>query len=403
MSGAGSTDGARRGNASRPRHAWLLLGWWSLLAWPQTPPPTPDPALDARRAAQLDQLKQQITTLKATLQGQSLAQDATRRRLREIDLKIAESARALIELNQEIAVVEARLRELEVERTRLESKLTGERSQLARLLRSAYAVGQLAQVKLALSQDRVGRIGRVLTYHGYLNRSRIAAIAVLRESLLKLAQVRAEVAATRSQLDLLVADERQRTEGLAGERAERETFLDTLGRDITTSNARLLALEEDRQALEALLSQLGDVLADLPDAFARQTFATLRGRLPWPLIGTVVRRFGEAGEDGRPASALSIAGAVGGEVRAVSYGRIAFSDWLRGFGMLTIVDHGDGWMSLYGHCETLLKSEGDWVQAGEVLATVGSSGGQADRQPALYFELRQKGTPVDPDGWLAKP
>lgn len=365
--------------------------------------PAASPDADARRAAQLDRLKQQITTLKATLQGQGLAQDATRRRLREIDLKVAESARALIELNQEIATVEARLAELEVERTRLESKLIGERAQLSRLLRSAYAVGQLAQVKLALSQDRVGQIGRVLTYHGYLNRSRIQAIAVLRESLMRLAQVRAEVAATRARLDGLVADEAKRTQSLAGERAERETFLDTLGRDITTGSARLLALEEDRQALEQLLSELGDVLADLPDAFAKQSFAALRGRLPWPLVGQVLRTFGEAGDDGRPASALTIAGVEGGEVRAVSYGRVAFSDWLRGFGMLTIIDHGDGWMSLYGHCETLLKSEGDWVQAGEVLATVGSSGGAADRQPALYFELRSKGLPVDPGGWLQKP
>jgi septal ring factor EnvC (AmiA/AmiB activator) len=382
----------------------VLLG---SAAWAQSPvradaTPNRVDAEQMQREQRLMALKQQITTLKATLEGQQLAGDATRMRLREIDLKVAESARALIELTQRIDQAQTQLAALEAEEAMLLEKLESERSSLAQLLRSAYAVGQLAQLKLALSQDRVGRIGRVLTYHDYFNQARIQAIAVLRESLARLKQVRVELDRTRAELERLSTDERQRSTALAAERAERETFLSTLADDIRSGSSRLDLLEADRAQLEQLLSQLGDVLADLPAELARQSFASMRGRLLPPLAGEWQRGFGERLDDGRAASGISIRGSEGASVRAVSYGRVAFSDWLRGFGMLMIIDHGDGWMSLYGHCETLLKSEGDWVQAGEVLATVGSSGGQGS--PALHFELRSKSIPVDPKGWfLDKP
>jgi septal ring factor EnvC (AmiA/AmiB activator) len=369
-------------------------------AFGQTADRSQPSAEEVQREQRLQALKVQITALKATLEGQQLAGNATRARLREIDLKVAESARALIELTQQINQTQNQLSTLETEQRLLLGKLDTERSALARLLRSAYAVGQLAQLKLALSQDRVGRIGRVLTYHEYFNQARIQAIGVLRESLARLSQVRTELDHARKQLEQLSADETERSQALAAERAERQTFLSTLADDITFGSSRLELLEADRMELEQLLSQLGDVLADLPTELAQQSFAALRGRLLAPLPGKWQRRFGARLDDGRSSSGISIRGEEGAEVRAVSYGRVAFSDWLRGFGMLMIIDHGEGWMSLYGHCETLLKSEGDWVQAGDVLATVGSSGGQGE--PALHFELRSKSVPVDPTRWFLK-
>lgn len=384
----------------RARLLALLLGCTALpvLAQETAAPVSPE---QQEREQRLQAIKLQITTLKATLEGQQRAGDATRNRLRELDLKVAESARALIELAQQVEQVRQQIEALQIEEAQLLERLDGERTALAQLLRSAYAVGQLAHLKLALSQDRVGRIGRLLVYHDYFNRARIEAIEALRQSLARLAQVRGELDRNRLQLEKLGAEEQSRSVALAAERAQRQTFLSTLANDIRSGSTRLEALEADRLQLEQLLSQLGDVLADLPAELARQSFANLRGRLLAPLPGAWQRRFGERLEDGRSAAGISIRGEEGAAVQAISYGRVAFSDWLRGFGMLLIVDHGDGWMSLYGHCETLLKSEGDWVQAGEVLATVGSSGGQG--QPALHFELRRKSVPVDPAGWFAKP
>ena len=184
----------------------------------------------------------------------------------------------MIELTQQISQAQTELGALETEESLLLTKLESERSSLSRLLRSAYAVGQLAQLKLALSQDRIGRIGRVLTYHDYFNQARIVAIAQLRASLERLAQVRVELDRTRKQLEQLSVAERGRAQALAAERAQRQTFLSTLANDLRNGSSRLDLLETDRAELEQLLSQLGDVLADLPAELARQSFAALRGR-----------------------------------------------------------------------------------------------------------------------------
>lgn len=372
------------------RLALILLFCFSLCAsvWAKT---------EAEQKLALEQVRGQIQLLKATLEGQRKAESATRQRLREIDFKVAERASALIELLAQIQSSQQELSVLESEQRALEIKLAGERERLSILLRSAYAVGQLAQIKLALSQERVSQIGRVLAYHGYLNQARIEAIANLSESLDALNKVRAEVDAKRLALEQLAREEDARSAELVSERATRERFLQTLAGELESGSAKLEELEVDRQRLQLLLNQISDVLANLP-ASVNATFAHQRGRLPWPVSGAVVRRFGELLSDGRSADGISIAAEDGTNVRAVSYGRIAFSDWLRGFGMLTIIDHGDGWMTLYGHLETLIKSEGDWVNAGDLIGTVGASG--AAEQSALHFELRRKGLPINPDRWL---
>ena len=141
------------------------------------------------------------------------------------------------------------------------------------------------------------------------------------------------------------------------------------------------------------------MFADIPKQLSgAEPFASMRGRLAWPLAGKIVTAFGAADESGRRSSGLLVAAKTGTAVHAVSHGRVVFADWLRGYGLMIIVDHGDGYLSLYGCNETLLKDVGDWVNAGETIATSGASGGQ--KTPGLYFELRTKGQPVDPRAWL---
>jgi len=374
--------------------ALLLSGCYARAAWAQ-----PAPGVDPEKARELEILRSQINLLKATLEGQRKAEDATRDRLRQIDLGVAERAIALIELLARIQTAQAEFDALEAQRQSLDARLEGEREQLGKLLRSAYAVGQLAQLKLALSQERVGKIGRVLAYHSYLNRGRIEAISGLRQSLAELAEVRLKVQEKRSELETLAKQEDQRSQDLVRERSQRENFLAEVGADVEHGQQRLASLEVDRQRLQLLLNQIGDVLANLPSKI-NQTFANLRGSLPWPAKGKVSMAFGARDQEGRASTGISIQAEPGTAVRSVSYGRVAFADWLRGFGMLAIIDHGDGWMSLYGHCEALLKSEGEWVEAGDVIATIGASGGASEA--GLHFEVRRKGLPIDPQRWLTR-
>ena len=182
---------------------------------------------------------------------------------------------------------------------------------------------------------------------------------------------------------------------LEAERDERRRLLATLEATLKDQQSRIAALGKDEKGLLTLIEKLRDVFADIPKQIAgAEPFAQQRGRLIWPLRGTSAA----AAVDDGDGHGLLIAAAEGAEVRAVSHGRIVFADWLRGYGLLLIVDHGEGYLSLYGCNETLLKDVGDWVDAGELVATSGASGGR--RTAGLYFELRHDGKPMDARAWL---
>jgi len=282
---------------------------------------------------------------------------------------------------------------------KLEAALKTQREALAALLRSAYALGRNEELKLLLQQDDVAAIARVLAYHRYFQRARIGRIDQLSADLQQLAEVQdsirqkaAELAATR---DARSAEGQK----LQSERTERAALLEQLDARLKEQGARVAALGKDEQALSELLEKLRDVFADIPKQLSgAEPFASMRGRLAWPLTGKVVVRFGATDDSGRRSSGLLGSAKTGTPVHAVSHGRVAFADWLRGYGLMIIVDHGDGYLSLYGCNETLLKDVGDWVNAGETIATSGASGGQ--KTPGLYFELRTKGQAVDPRAWL---
>jgi septal ring factor EnvC (AmiA/AmiB activator) len=179
-------------------------------------------------------------------------------------------------------------------------------------------------------------------------------------------------------------------------------LLAALEREIGAKDRRLKALVEDEARLQRVLATLRRALADLPRGFdAEKPFPTQRGHLPWPASGSVKAAFGaRRGVGELKWNGILIAAPEGRAVHAVHRGRVAFADWLRGFGLLMIVDHGDGYMSLYGHNQHLLKEVGEWVEAGEAVASVGASGGRAES--GLYFEIRHDGRPVDPVRWLAR-
>ena len=350
----------------------------------------------------LSALRREIAAVNAVLSAKSSELDSAANDLRSAELAIASSARTVIELNIRLNNSALELEALTQQERQLNASLAREREVLARLLRSAYAIGQLEQVKLALSQEKVAKVGRVLAYHTYVNQARISVIENIQSNLGALEQLRGQMANKQIELNGLIADEAENAASLAFKRTARTELLARLALEVQSGEARLDVLNADQQRLNDLLSRLSDLLSDIPKVLPNAgAFARLKGTLVGPLATATSRLsdFGALTQNGRAATGVVLAAPLGSEVRAVAGGRVAFSDWLRGFGLLIIIDHGDGYLSLYGQCETLLKAEGDWLDAGTLIAT---SGQIEALGPGLYFELRLQGRPVDPRAWLRR-
>lgn len=361
------------------------------------------PSAEEREARRkLDAVREELKALAAQQRATSGERGEVEQALRERDLALAAVAREVHELDERLAVQQAELDELDGQRTKLESALREQRDALAALLRSAYALGRNEELRLLLQQDDVAAVARVLAYNRYFQRARIGRIDRLDLDLERLAEVQRAIAGAAAALAATRASRDAEGQRLAEERAARERLLAGIDARLKDQRARIATLGRDEAELGGLLERLRDVFADIPKQLAGdRPFASARGSLPWPLRGKVVTAFGTADESGRRSSGLLLAAKSGSTVRAVSHGRVAFADWLRGYGLMIIVDHGDGYLSLYGGNEGLLKDVGDWVRAGEAIAVSGSS---SDHESAgLYFELRAKGKAIDPRGWLARP
>jgi len=383
--------------------ALLALGAVAAHAAPDEADPN---GTDQKTAAQEHEARQKLDAVRAEIKALAEQQRATEgergdaaKALRAKETELAEVAKDVHALDEKLATQQADLDKLDAERAKLETALKSQRDALAALLRSAYALGRNEELKLLLQQNDVAAIARVLAYNRYFQRARVGRIDQLSVDLEDLAKVQesirtktAELASTR---DARAAEGAK----LETERGEREKLVGELDAKLKEQGARVATLGKDEKALTSLIEKLRDVFADIPKQLSgAEPFASQRGRLAWPVQGKIVRGFGATDESGRKSSGLLLSAKTGTAVRAVSHGRVVFADWLRGYGLMIIVDHGDGYLSLYGCNETLLKDVGDWVNVGETLATSGASGGQ--KTPGLYFEVRAKGQPVDPKAWL---
>lgn len=367
----------------------------------------------AAAQAQLNQTREQIKILAEEQRRLEGERDAAAQALREADGKVSGSQRSLQQTEREIVAQQKSLQNLQQEKLALEASLSGQRAELAALVRSAYAIGKHEQLKLLLEQDRISDLARVLTYHRYFQRARQERIGHLNAQLQALALVGEQIEARRKQL--LASRERQ-TAGMVAldaQRRDRGQLVASLDSRYRDRNARLSALGRDEKSTVVLLEQLRKLMARLPrpvvPAPHRHSMrpaprlpdaAIPLGPLNLPLAGTVLAGFGGVMPDGHRSQGLLIAGNAGAQVHAVTAGRVAYADWLKGYGLLMILDHGNGWMTLYAFNDTLLKNTGDSVTAGEAISTVGSSGGQG--RAALYFELRRNGQAQDPRAWLRK-
>ena len=351
---------------------------------------------------QLKQLKAEIGKLEKRLAEQTGQRSEALTDLRNTEIKIGKLSWNIEQLVQQIKTQDTNLAKLTTRSSILEKKLKVHRQSLIRQIRTAHRLGHRETLQLVLNQEDPALLGRAMTYANYLNKARVAAINDALLIARELNAVRAEQVATREQAsqsrDNLLAEQAN----LSSHRDKRKKLVASLDNAIKVGGEKLAGLQADRKRLEELLKSLSNLLADIPAApLERHPFKTLRGKLPWPAKGQIANRYNSAKGVGELKwRGILIAAPQGNNVRAIHYGQIVFADWLQGFGLITIIDHGGGYMSLYGHNQSLLKETGDWVVPGEVIATVGDSGGQS--RNGLYFEVRDNGKPVNPQAWIAK-
>jgi len=355
------------------------------------------------------QTKAKLQHVRAEIERESLARNAVQAEhvtanaaLREIELAVGAAARTVAHTDTELAQRERALLDLEAEREALESRLAGQRLKLASLLRSAYQLGRNQHLRSWLARDQLHDSARLVAYNRYLQTHRMNRMRGLLDELGALIAVTQDIQSAKTQLTARRVSGQAEIDLLTTHRAERQQLINKLSAQLADHRQRLRAYARDEKSLLDLLERLQDVLTDIPRQISDALpLVQLRGRLPWPLQGRIVTAFGTTLGPGRTADGIVIAAATGTEVMAIAHGRVAYADWLRGFGLLIIVDHGDGYMSLYANNEALLRDEGDWVQAGTALARAGSSGGA--EQSGLYFELRKNSQPLNPNLWLRKP
>jgi murein hydrolase activator len=373
----------------RKQASTVLLAAWLIGAgaWAQ---PDDERALEA--------VRQEIKAVEQRLARQTTERDAALAALRAAELKVGAASQELARIRERLGEQRARRAELAAESEQAAARLDGERAALAHQVRLSHMMGRQELFKLLLSQESPAALGRMLVYYDYFNRARSARISAVGAELAHLAALGVDSRRVEEELERLLTAQAREIEAQEASRAERRRALERLETSIAAGGGEIEKLKREEERLTALVIELAELLAGLPED-AELPFASLKGRLAWPVQGRLSRRYGQV-RDGGPLrwNGVLLAADAGTPVRAVYHGRIAFSDWLPGLGLLIIVDHGDGYMSLYGHNEALLREPGEWVVPGDAIAQVGDSGGQAET--SLYFEIRHNGEPVDPGQWI---
>ena len=385
-----------------------------------TPAFTAPSAADAKQ--ELQHLRSRIEALQKEISGAEASRSEAADALRESERAISDANRELAELDQSSRTVSRHAEALRGESGKVSGSLAEQQAMLSRLLyqqHTQHAGAQPEALRLLLSGGNPNAIARELHYLGYVSRARADAIRGLRESVAKLTALGDEAAAKAAEIKAIAAEQVSQRKRLEDEKRKHADVLTRLARDIQRQRLEVGAMQRNESRLTTLIEQIARIVTRAPPAkVAKDTksvaprqhnervpeplagaFSQLRGQLALPVRGELVGHFGSPRNDGGLTwKGLLLAAKAGDSVKAVAAGRVVYADWLRGFGNLLIIDHGAGYMSLYGYNETLLKRVGDDISGGDAVATVGNSGGGTES--GLYFELRHRGKPFDPMAWI---
>jgi septal ring factor EnvC (AmiA/AmiB activator) len=366
-------------------------------------------AQSGKEKQQLDALRSRIEALRTKIAEGEENRTEARDQLRDSERAISEANRALRALSGRRSAAQNELKTLAQRSRSLEAAMASRQESLGRLLSLRHLQGEIGQVKLLLSGEDPGSIARDLHYYAYISRAQAQMIGELRASLANLKELEMLAREKNTELAAIESAQRKERSALVARQAERRRVFERVSKELKAQRLQVTHLQRDESRLARLVEELGRVIASTPlvrndtvpePGGAGDVSAGLKRGLRLPIRGELAERFGAKRPGGGPPSkGLFIRSPSGQEVRAVAPGRVVFSDWLRGFGNLLILDHGRSYLTIYGYNEALLKQVGDVVRAGDVVATVGASGGS--RESGLYFEIRHAGKAFDPMGWVS--
>lgn len=351
------------------------------------------------REKQLKTLLRKIDQLKQAIDVKEDNKSSYTRQLKSIERKIGKVNQQIRATDKKITAKKSELKALRATRLKHQRQLSQENDYLAEQVYAAFTLGRQERAKLLFSQQNPQALQRNLVYYQYFSNARVTLINEVQRNIDKI--IATEELIRQAQLDL---EQNQKSLGaqrkeLNADLGKRKTIVSSLDKELKQQGGSLSRLQDEATQLQNLIKSIEQIFVDAPESeISQKAFAELKGKLAWPVNGKVKKLFGRS----KPQSELRWQGVVieapnGRQVKAVSHGRIAFADWLRGLGNLVIIDHGNSYLSLYGHNESLYKSAGEWVEAGDVISTIGNSGGQ--NKSGLYFEIRKKGRPQNPSGW----
>jgi septal ring factor EnvC (AmiA/AmiB activator) len=356
------------------------------------------PESDARKAeADLREVKSEIERITRQVSEEQVERDRLTQELRTAELSVGKARLSLGDIRRERAEQAAQRAALATEKHTRETELSANRDALAGQMRAAYLIGRQEPLKLLLNQRDPQVAGRMFAYYSYFGHARAGQIRRIEDDVQRIGELQVQLEAEDAKLAELERQQRTQLGALEQARSTRSHVLADLEARSRSRAQNLERLRSQQAGLEKLVRELRAAMERFPvegnDAFAR-----LRGKLAWPVSGKIVARFGEARAGGVHWDGLVVATERGTPVKAVCAGRVIYADWLPGLGLLAIVDHGDGYLSLYGHNDRLYKAAGERVAAGDTIAAAGDSGGSS--RPELYFEIRKGGKPVDPRPWF---
>ena len=394
----------------------------ALAATPASAAPSASKSSDAKK--ELNELKSRIDAIQKNLEQAESSRNEAADALAASERAISDANRALAELGQKSEVANAKVAEIKRETARAGNALSAQRKALSKMLYQQYVAGRPEGLAILLNGRDPNEMARELHYLSYVGRARAELIAGLEANVTRLAELENAAAQEAAELQAIAAEHKRQRQKLEAEKSSRKTIIARISRDIERQQREISTLRQDEARLTRLIEQLAKAIARPPKPRAGTereraapprlrnervpdrteeldgAFARLRGRLALPVRGELANRFGSPRQDGAMAwKGLFIAAPGGEAVRAIAGGRVVFADWLRGFGNLLIIDHGDSYMSLYGYNETLYKQVGDVIRGGDRIAAVGNTGGRQDS--GLYFEMRHEGRPFDPMTWVS--
>lgn len=353
----------------------------------------------ASQQSDLEQLRQRLTAIQQDFEQTSESRSEVADALRDSERAISNSNRNLADLKKQRRVADQEFDRLQQRTAELRTDYSKQQSLLGRLLYRQY-IGGIDQdyLKLLLNSKQPNQLARDLRYYDYIAHERAKTLQKLRSGLTELQAATRDTNEKQQQIAALQSTEKKELKQLEHEQNNRRQTLRKIAQQLKQQQREIGRLRRNEARLTKLIDKLGQLSTDDHDS----AFKALKGKLALPVSGSVSNRFGERrAESNLPWTGWFVRAAARQPVLAVAGGRVVYADWLRGFGNLLIVDHGQGYMSLYGNNETLYKQVGDSIQTGDIVASVGNSGGNADS--GLYFELRYQGSPFNPDTWIKHP